>query len=130
MQERSRSGLWDEVAGAQDGGARGEGCGPMFVGGEVIGAHGLDVEGEGEALLRGGEIEQGGANDALGGGKGEIERGKAAFEALQQMLVLMEGGEEGAVAAEQVQIGEGRVGGLFGIEQESQAERVALLGGA
>ena len=71
---------------------------------------------------------KGGADDALGGGEGLIERREAAFQTAEKMALLMKGGEEGAVAAEQIEVGDEGGGCLFGLEGEMEAQVVALGG--
>ncbi len=73
---------------------------------------GFDVEADGEALLGAGEVDQGGTDDAVEGGVGVVEGFGAAGEAAEELLGVVEGGEEGAVAPKDVDVA-GEAGGIF-----------------
>lgn len=100
-----------------------------MVGGTLrVGAEGFDVEGDGEAFLGTGEVDHGGADDAVEHGVGVVEGGGAAGETVEELLVLVEGGEEGAVAEEEVDVASEAGGGLVGGEVEIEIEVGAELG--
>ena len=67
---RTRSG--GEFLAAEDGDYGGEGSGPVLVGEGGVGAYGFEVEGDAEALLGSGEVEEGGAEDGLDVGVGVV----------------------------------------------------------
>src|ERR1700733_12348789 len=75
-----------------------EGGGPIVAGGVGADAEGLDVEGDGEALLRAGKVEERGADDAVEHGVRVVELGGAANEAVEKLLVVMDGREARALA--------------------------------
>ena len=93
----------------------------MFGGGLVV-AEGFDVEADGEAFLGAGEIDESGADDAVDHGVGVIERGGEAGEAVEDLLLPVEGGEDGALAPEEVDVTGEAIGGFFGEEVEVEAE--------
>ena len=75
--------VWlQEVFAAEQGGCGFEGGGPVVAGGVGLGAEGFDVEGDGEALLRACEVEDGGADDAVEHRIGMVEGGGATDEAV------------------------------------------------
>ena len=102
----------------------------MGGGGGWVGADGLDVEADGEALLRGGYVEEGGADDAVENGVGVVERFGAADEAVEELLVLMEGDEVRALAEEEVNVAGEAGGGELGAESgvEVLTEGVEVFG--
>ena len=99
-----------------------EGGGPVLFGGGLVVAEGFDVEADGEAFLRAGEIDEGRADDAVDHGVGVIERGGEASEAIEDLFVPVDGGEDGALAPEEVDVTGEAVGGFFGDEVEVEAE--------
>jgi hypothetical protein len=127
-------GALEEVFAAEEGGGGFEGCGPVVAGGFVVGAEGFDVEGDGEALLWAGEIEEGGADDAVEHGVGMVEGRCSADEAVQKLLLMVYRDEAGAVAQEEVDVAGESVGelsceGLVSeIEVEVEAELVEFFG--
>jgi hypothetical protein len=88
----------EKILAAEEGDDIVEGGGPTLPGCFVVGAEGFDVEADGEALLRAGEVNKSGAEDAVEGGFGVIESGSAAGEAAEELLLLVERGKEVAVA--------------------------------
>jgi hypothetical protein len=107
-----------------------EGGGPVLLRGAGIVAECLDVEGDGEALLWAGEVEERGADDAVEHGVRVIERGGAANEAVEKLLVMMHRDKAGAVAEEDVDVA-GESGGEWfvgGIDVEVEMELVELFG--
>jgi hypothetical protein len=88
----------------------------------------LEIERDAEAFLGCGEVEEGGADDALDGGEGVVEGREAALETAKEVPLLMERGEEGAVAAKEVEIGEEGGGGFGGLEGEVEAQMFAFGG--
>ncbi len=121
--------MGEEIAGAKDGGDGIQGAGPKGVRFGRRGAGGFEIERDAEAFLRGGEIEEGGADDALGGCAWQIKRSEAPLQTAEEMLLLVERGEEGAVATEEIEVGDEGGGGLFGLESEVKTEMVALVAG-
>ena len=75
-------GALEEVFAAKEGYGGFQGGGPVVAGGVRIGADGFDVEGDGEALLRAGKVEEGGTEDAVEHGVGVVEGDGAADEAV------------------------------------------------
>ena len=75
-------GRLDEVFASEEGDDGVEGNGPVEMGGLGVGAEGFDVERDAEAFLGWGEVEEGGADDALELGVVVVERGGAANEAV------------------------------------------------
>jgi len=67
-------------------------------------AKSLDVETEGEAFLRAGEINERGTQDAIDSGVGMIERFNEADEALESLLLLVERDEDGAVTSDEIDV--------------------------
>ena len=104
-----------------------------MAGGVGVGAEGFDVEGDFEALLWAGEVEECGADDAVEHGVRVIEGGGAADEAVEELLVVVDGGKAGALAEEEVDVaGESRgevvcEGLVSEIEVEIEAELVQLV---
>ena len=111
-----------EVLAAEEGDDVAEGGGPGLPAGFGVGADGFDVEGEGEALLGAGEVEEGGADDGFEHGVGVVEGADATGEAVEEELVLVEGGEDGAVAPEEVDVAGEAVRGGDGVEEELKSE--------
>jgi hypothetical protein len=97
--------------------------------GAGIVAEGLDVEGDCEALLRAGEVEKGGADDAVEHGVRVIERGGAANEAVEKLLVMMHGDKARAIAEEDVDVAVESGGEKFvgGIDVEVEMELIELF---
>lgn len=93
-----------------------------------VGAQGFDVEGDGEAFLRAGEVEQGRADDAVEHGVGVVERGGAAAEAVEELLVLVKGSEERALAEEEIDVAGEAGGGLVWREVEIEVEVLTEVG--
>ena len=73
-------------------------------GGRLIDACGLDIEGEGEAFLGAGKVEERRTDHALEHDEGVVQRLGAAGEPVNEVLVLVEGGEYGAVAPKEVDV--------------------------
>jgi hypothetical protein len=94
-----------------------------------FGAEGGDVEGDGEAFEGTVEIEDGGAEDALESGFGMLEALGAAGDAVEAILLLVGGGEDGTLAPEEVDVAGEAVEGVFGGEHELEAEGLDLVGG-
>jgi hypothetical protein len=93
-----------------------------------FGAEGGDVEGDGEAFEGAVEVEDGGTEDALEGGFGMLEALSSAGDAVEAILLLMGGGEDGALAPEEVDIAGEAVEGVFGGEHELETERLDFIG--
>lgn len=119
-----------EVFAADEADDVGEGGGPVFLGRLGVVAEGLDVEAEGEALLRAGEIDQRGAEDAVEHGEWMVERSDVAREPVQELFVLVERGEDGAFAPEDVDVADEAVAGVVGSvfeDVEVEAEVLELF---
>ncbi len=93
------------------------------------GADGLQVEGEREAFLGRGEIEKGGANDALGCREGLVEGSKTTLKPAKKMALLMEGGEEGSIATKEIDVGDDGGSALLGLKGEVETQVLALFDG-
>lgn len=117
-----------EGATAEKGGDVGECGSPALLGGGRIVAEGLEVEGDDEAFLRAGEVDERWAEGALEQGVGMIERSCEARDAVEELLVLVEGDEDGAFAPEDVDIAGDAGGGVLGDQVELKAECVELVG--
>ena len=64
------------------------GC-PVFFRGACIMAESLDVEADREALLRAGEVNQRGADDAIQHGVGLMQEGGVTTETMEHLLLLV-----------------------------------------
>ena len=101
----------------------------MGVRGIMIEADGFDVQSQREPLLGTDEIEKGGAEDTLDQGEGMVERGDAAVEAMEDMLVLVDGGEDGSIAPEEIDVARKAGARVFGEEVEFETEELEIFGG-
>ncbi len=106
-----------------------EGGGPVLDGGVGVGSGGFDVEGEGEAFVDAGKVDEGRTEDALEGGLGKVESGGSTDEAVGELALEMDGGEEGAVAGEEVDVAPEAMGVVGGGKVEFEAEAGDLFGG-
>ena len=107
---------------AEEGDGGFEGGGPVLFGGGLVVAEGFDVEADGKAFLGAGEIDESGADDTVDHGVGVVERGGEAGEAIEDLLVPVDGGEDGALTPEEVDVTGEAIGGFFGDEVEVEAE--------
>ncbi len=120
-----------EVFAAQQGDDGIKRCAPAPRGGVRVGTERLEVKADGEALLRTGEVHEGRADDAVEHDVGVVQRCCAAGEAVQHLLGLVERGEDGALAPEQIDVaGEaiGRGSGILGINIKIDAQVLQLFG--
>src|SRR5712692_6935818 len=79
-------------------------CGPALFSADCIVAESLDVEAQGEALLRAGEIDECGTQHAVEHRVGMVEWASATGESVKQLLLLVERGEEGALPPQDVDV--------------------------
>ena len=79
-------------------------CGPVLISVDCIVAESLDIEAQGEALLRASEIDECGTQHAVEHRVGMVERDSATGESVEQLLLLVERGEEGALPPQDVDV--------------------------
>ena len=82
----------------------------------------LDVEGDREAFLWGGEVDERGAECALERGVGVLEWSGETRDAVEELLVLMKGDEGRALAPEEIDVAGDAGGCVFVDEVEFEAE--------
>jgi len=102
--------------------------GPVVGGGFGVRAEGGDVEGDAEAFQGAVEVEHGGAENALEGGFRVGELLGAADDAVETVLLLVGGGEDGALAPEEIDVTSEADTGKVGVEREFQAEGLESFG--
>lgn len=72
----------------------------------------FDIETEGEAFLGTSEVNKGGAKDAIEHGVGVVERGSVAGKAMEELLVLVERGEDRTLAPQDIDVADEAMGGV------------------
>lgn len=118
-----------EVFAAEDGYRRLKGGAPVAEGIGFVRGDRFDVEGQGETFRGTVQVEERGSNDAIDEGEGVIEGRDAAGETVDEVLVLVEGGEDRAIAPEQVDIAGEAGGDIGGDKVQMEAESFELGGG-
>lgn len=89
---------------------------------------GFEVEADGEAFLRSGEVDERGTERAFHDRVRVMERRGEASHAVEELLVLMEGDEGGAVAPEEVDIASDAGRRVLGDEIEFKAHGGEIIG--
>lgn len=79
------------------------GC-PVLFGSARIVTESFNIEAKSKAFLRAGKVDQRGAKDAVEHSKRAIECPGMAGQAVEQLLVLVEGSEDGAFAPEDIDV--------------------------
>lgn len=87
----------------------------------------FDVQADGEALVRNGDVDKCGAQDAVEDGIGVIERSGLTREPVEKLLVLVERGKRRALAPENVDVAAEAGRGVLGNLVELEAEMVKLF---